>query len=131
MIIQWIVFAVTALLLTAALLYFTAAVIGVYRFGFVLNRMHAAGIGDSLGLLCAIAAVMIATGFRLDSLKLMLLIVFMWFTSPVSSHFLSQVEYYTNAHLTDYAARIPEKTESGNEEETEEDRKGAKREEWK
>ncbi len=96
---EWIVFFITALLLSAALFCYTLAVVGVYRFGFILNRMHAGGIGDSLGLLCVIAAVMTATGLKSDSLKLLLLIVFMWFTSPVSSHFLSQVEYYAGGEL--------------------------------
>ena len=36
---------------------------------------------------------------------LLLLIVFMWFTSPASSHFLSQVEYYTNKHLYRHTER--------------------------
>ena len=49
--------------------------------------------------------MVIATGFRMDSLKLILLIVFMWFTSPASSHFLSQVEYYTNKHLYRHTER--------------------------
>ncbi len=106
MIADWIIFAVVAILLIAALICFTSAVIGVYRFGFMLNRMHASGIGDSLGLLCVIAAAIVATGMRIDSLKLMLLIVFMWFTSPASSHFLSQVEYYTNEHLYRYTDRV-------------------------
>ncbi len=96
---EWIVFGITAALLLTAMICYTSAVIGAYRFGFILNRIHAGGIGDSLGLLCAIAAVMIATGLNLDSLKMLLLIVFMWFTSPASSHFLSQVEYYTNKEL--------------------------------
>ncbi len=87
------------MLLLSALFFFTLAVIGVYRFGFILNRIHAGGIGDSMGLLFVIAAVVIATGLRMDSLKLFLLIVFMWITSPVASHFLSQVEYYTNGEL--------------------------------
>ena len=93
---EWIVFFLTAVLLFTALICFTTAVIGVYRFGYILNRMHAAGIGDSLGLFLVIAAVVIATGLKTDSLKMMLLILFMWFSSPASSHFLSQVEYYTN-----------------------------------
>ena len=96
---QWIIFCIVALLIIAALICYTAAVIGAYRFGFVMNRMHAAGIGDSLGLLCAILGVMVATGFNMDMLKLMLLIVFMWFSSPASSHFLIQAEYFTNRHL--------------------------------
>lgn len=105
---EWILFGVVAILLILALICFTAAVIGAYRFGFVLNRMHAAGIGDSLGLLCVTAAVVAATGFCMDSLKLILLIVFMWFTSPASSHFLSQVEYFTNEHLYRYTDRKTE-----------------------
>ena len=96
---EWIVFIISALLMVTALVCFTSAVIGVYRFGFILNRMHAGGIGDSLGFLCAVSSVMIATGLNIDLLKLMILILFMWFTSPASSHFLSQVEYYTNDQL--------------------------------
>ena len=99
MIVEWIRFFLTALFLLTALVCFTMAVIGANRFGYVLNRMHAAGIGDSLGLLCVLLAAAISDGLNMDSLKLLLLIFFMWFTSPVSSHFLSQIEYYTNPHL--------------------------------
>ncbi len=106
-----IVFFITAILLLTALICFTTAVIGVYRFGFILNRMHSAGIGDTIGLLSVMAAVLIATGPGTDSLKMVLLIVFMWFSSPASSHFLSQVEYYTNEHLYRHTDRIPEKGE--------------------
>ena len=41
----------------------------------------------------------------MDILKLILLVGFMWNTSPVSSHFLSQVEYYTNPNLYDHMKR--------------------------
>ncbi len=102
---EWIIFWITAALLIAALICFSAAVIGAYRFGFSLNRMHAAGIGDTLGLLCVVAAVVIAAGFRFDSLKLILLIVFMWFTSPASTHFLAQVEYFNNPKLDKFLRR--------------------------
>ena len=107
----WIAFIITAILLLTGLFCFTTAVIGVYRFGFILNRIHSGGIGDSLGLLCVIAAVLVATGLKSDSLKMLLLIVFMWFTSPAASHFLSQVEYYTNEHLFKHTGGIPENTD--------------------
>ncbi len=96
---EWIRFGFVAVFLILALIAFTAAVIGVYRFGFQMNRMHAAGIGDTLGIFCVIAACVISAGFGFDMLKLGLLILFLWFTSPASSHFLSQVEYFTNEHL--------------------------------
>ncbi len=92
---EWIRFFITAGLLFMGLFSFISAVIGVYRFGFVMNRMHAAGIGDTAGLLFVILALAVSSGINMDTLKLLLLIFFMWFTSPVSTHFLGQVEYYT------------------------------------
>jgi multisubunit Na+/H+ antiporter MnhG subunit len=41
----------------------------------------------------------------MDILKLALLVVFMWFTSPTSSHMLAQIEYYTNPHLYSHVER--------------------------
>ena len=43
-----------------------------------------------------ILALAVSSGISMDTLKLLLLIFFMWFTSPVSTHFLGQVEYFTN-----------------------------------
>ena len=102
--IAWIRFLLTAVLLIAALCCFASAVSGVWRFGFVLNRIHAAGIGDSLGLLLMAAALIVGNGLNMTSLKLMLLVVFLWLTSPVSSHFLSQIEFYTNPELYDHVS---------------------------
>ena len=48
---EWIRFWISAVLLAAGVFWYIAAVIGVHRFGFVMNRMHAAGIGDTLGIL--------------------------------------------------------------------------------
>ena len=102
----WIQFGATALLLIAGVLALAAAVVGVSRFEFVLNRLHAAGVGDTLGILCIVAGLVVATGFHMDSLKLLLLIVFMWLTSPTSTHFLSMVEMRTNPHIDRYVRRI-------------------------
>ena len=102
---EWIRFILTAVLLFASLTAFTAAVIGAYRFGFVMNRLHAAGIGDTLGTFGMIAALLIGGGLHMSTLKLALIILFLWFTSPASSHFLAQIEYYTNPHLFRYTDR--------------------------
>ncbi len=112
--IEWIRFIIVAALLAFALVCFAAAVTGVWRFGFVMNRMHAGGIGDTMGFFCLILGLVIAQGPAWESLKLLLLVVFLWCTSPVSSHFLIQIEYFTNPNLYDLAER----------EETEDDMKG-------
>ena len=108
---EWIRFFFTAVLLSAGLCCFLAAVTGNLRFGFVMNRMHSAGIGDTVGLLCVTAAMILVSGFRLSSLKLVLVLVFLWIASPVSTHFLSQVEYYNNKDLRDHM-RMPDEEDS-------------------
>ncbi len=99
MTLEWIRFWITAGCLIAGLSGFVCAVLGVYRFDFVMNRMHAAGIGDTLGLFFVVLGTAVCQGVCFDTLKMALLVIFMWFTSPVSTHFLGQVEYYTNPEL--------------------------------
>ena len=101
---EWIRFFIVAALLVIALACFASAVLGVWRFGYVMNRMHAAGIGDSLGIFCVAAALFIAGGPSWEEAKALLLVFFLWFTSPVSTHFLGQVEFFNSHDLPVYAA---------------------------
>ena len=102
---EWVRFAITAILLVLAVFCFASAVLGVYSFGFIMNRIHASGIGDSLGLLSAALAVMTASGEAAVILKLVLIVGFMWCTSPVSTHFIAQIEYYMDQTLNSYVER--------------------------
>ena len=105
---EWVRFILTAVFLVTALAAFASGVLGTFRFGFVLNRIHAAGIGDTLALFCTVLAVMIGTGDIVVILKLILIVAFMWCTSPVSTHFLAQIEYYMNQKLDSYVEREDE-----------------------
>ena len=67
------------------------ATIGVNRFHYVLNRMHAAALGDTL-----VIGLMIHNGLTFVSLKLLLIIIFFWMASPVCSHLISNLEVQTN-----------------------------------
>ena len=99
---EWFRFWLTAALLIFSLFCFTSAVLGTYRFGYALNRIHASGIGDTLGLSAAVAASMIGSGELMTILKMLLIVVFMWFTSPVSAHFLGQIEYYMDRSMEEH-----------------------------
>lgn len=103
---EWIRFWITAVLLVCGLISFAAGVIGNCRFYYVMNRMHAGGIGDTQGLFLIVLSIAVSAGTFMDVLKLALLVVFMWTTSPVSSHFLSQIEYYTNPNLYEHVERL-------------------------
>lgn len=119
---EWILFILCAVCLITAMILFTAAALGANRFGFIMNRIHAGGIGDTLGLFLIALSIILGDGFHMAEVKMCFIIIFMWFTAPVSSHILIQVEYFTNAHLYDYVERdameIPERTEDAGTAET-------------
>ena len=96
---EWIRFGITAALLAFGYAAFACAVLGVWRLGFVMNRMHAGGIGDTLGLFCVALAAAAASGFGMTALKILLVVALMWLSAPVSTHFLAQLEYFTNPQL--------------------------------
>lgn len=98
---EWCKFALAALFLLIGIAIMGLAVFGVNRFDRALNRMHAAALGDTLGILFVIVGLMIIRGFSMDSLKLLLLILFFWVASPVSGHMISRLEVTTNENLTD------------------------------
>jgi multicomponent Na+:H+ antiporter subunit G len=68
-------------------------VYGVYKFKFAMNRMHAAAIGDTMGLLLGAIGLIILKGFSWFSLKMTIVVIFLWLTSAVSSHVIMRMEY--------------------------------------
>ena len=93
---EWIRFLAGAALLVCGLLVFLIGIIGVFRFKYVLNRMHAAAMGDTLGIGCCLLGLILMCGFSFTSLKLFLVIAFLWFSSPVSSHLIARLEAATD-----------------------------------
>lgn len=92
MIFEWIRFVLGTGLLVIGAVTFLLEVFGVFKFKYVLNRMHAAAMGDTLGISASLAGVMVLFGFRFVTLKLALVIIFLWCASPVSSHMISRME---------------------------------------
>lgn len=96
---DWIKFIVVALFFIAAVAMAAIAVFGVYKFKFVLNRMHAAAMCDTFVLMLALLGVCVYYGFSLAMLKAVLVIVILWFASPVASHLIARLEVTTNKDL--------------------------------
>ena len=90
---EWIRFGVTALCVVGGLFALLTALLGLFRFDYALNRLHAAAIADTLALGLVLLGVMVAVGFRAVLWKLVLVLVIQWYTSPLSSHMLAQFEY--------------------------------------
>ena len=94
--IEWIRFLAGACLLLFGLAIFAIEMIGVFRFKYVLNRMHAAAMGDTLGIGFSLAGLILMSGWNFTSLKLFFVIVFLWFSSPASSHLIAKLEVTTD-----------------------------------
>lgn len=93
---EWIRFLIGAGLLLFGLGIFAIEMIGVFRFRYVLNRMHAAAMGDTLGIGFSLVGLIVMSGFNFTSLKLFFVIVFLWFSSPASSHLIARLEVTTD-----------------------------------
>lgn len=96
---QWIRFVLSAVCLVTGLVFMILAVFGVNRFHRALNRMHAAAMGDTLGILFVFVGLILIRGFSMDSLKLFLVILFFWTAGPVSGHMISRLEAMTDENL--------------------------------
>ena len=71
----------------------------MFKFKYILNRMHAAAMGDTLGIGISMLGLIILSGFNFTSLKMALVVVFLWLASPVASHLISRLEVVTNEEL--------------------------------
>ena len=64
--------------------------IGLIRFPDVFCRMHAAGITDTLGVDLIILGMIFQAGLSIVSVKLALIVLFLFFASPTATHALAQ-----------------------------------------
>lgn len=97
---EWIRFIIGSAFIAVGIVIFFTELFGVFHFKYVLNRMHAAAMGDTLGISACLIGLMIFSGLNFTTLKMFLIIVFLWFASPVSSHVLSRLEAATNDNLS-------------------------------
>lgn len=91
------------LIMCMGILVFVFGVIGLYKYSFILNRMHTAGMGDTLGLFLCLLGLCFISGVNFTTAKLVLIILFMWLTSPTSSHLISGMEALTDDDISNNA----------------------------
>ena len=88
-----------AILTVCGLCCLVSGVVGVFRFKYALNRIHAAALMDTVGILLMLLGVIVAVGFDVTSLKLLVVIGLLWLTSPVSGHLIGRMEITINDEL--------------------------------
>ena len=83
---------IVILFMICGLIIYTGGAIGILRFPDFYSRLHPAGKLDTMGLLLTMVAMAIynlhhfSLGALLTSLKIMLIVVFVFITSPTATH---------------------------------------------
>ena len=83
-------FIVITVLLICGLIFFTGGTLGILRFPDFYSRLHPAGKLDTFGLVTTIGALALYVAFSqgaiLTALKISLIVVFVFITSPTATH---------------------------------------------
>ena len=77
---------ISAGLLAAGSIFVLIGAFGLIRFPDFYTRLHAAGITDTLGAALILLALMFQAGLSLVTVKLILISLFIFFTSPTATH---------------------------------------------
>lgn len=88
-----------SILVCLGLVVFCISLIGVYRFRYVLNRMHASALCDTLGSLLVMLGLAILFWSVWVTLKLACILGFLWLTGPVATHRTTKVEVLTDEYV--------------------------------
>ena len=98
---EWVKFGFSTLFIILGVIVFAIGTIGVYKFKFVLNRMHLASLLDTMGLFFIVLGCAIGRHFDAVSIKMLLVFGILWLTSPISSHFIAKLECLTDERLSE------------------------------
>lgn len=84
---------VVTLLLICGFLFFIGGAVGIIRFPDFYSRLHPAGMIDSMGILLSMSAIALyilvhdfSIAGLLTALKVILIVVFVYITSPTATH---------------------------------------------
>jgi len=64
--------------------------LGLIRMPDIFTRLHAGGVMDTMGAGMLLAGLMFQTGLSLVTVKLALVLAFVWFSSPISTYALAR-----------------------------------------
>ena len=98
----WIRFILTAVLVLTGLVFCGVGVYGMFKFKYAANRMHAAAVVDTMGISLCMIGFAISAPDLFSGLKIALVVVFWWLSSPVASHLLCRLEMTTNEQRDEY-----------------------------
>jgi len=90
---------ITGVFLGIGCFFIIVASIGIVRFPDFYSRLHPAGKSDTIGQLLVLTGLMIYEGFSLVSVKLLIIILFVFIASPTATHAVAQAAFLSGLKL--------------------------------
>jgi multicomponent Na+:H+ antiporter subunit G len=84
---------IASIFLFGGLIFFMVGTVGVLRFKDVFTRAHSAAKCDTLGAMLSLTSLIIYNGVNWVSLKIILIIIFVWITNPTATHIITNVAH--------------------------------------
>lgn len=75
------------------------AALGLFRFKETLDLIHAGALADTMGVFLVLVGVMVLWGLTVATAKLILALVILWVTNPVSAHLIARMELVTGRSI--------------------------------
>ena len=105
---------ILAMIVMAAGVFFLAvSALGLLRFPDFYTRLHAVGKSETLGAMLVLGGLAILSGWQLESLKILLILVFVAVANPTATHAVLQAALFTG--LEPWTAKtkpVPESEET-------------------
>lgn len=90
----WLLSAISGLLLLAGALFVLIGAVGALRLPDFFTRLHAASVIDTLGTMLIVAGLILQAGFSSAAIKLILILLFILFTTPTAAHALAKASLH-------------------------------------
>ena len=91
-----------ALLIVGGVIAGAISILGVFRFRFVMNRMHCAAILDTLAMALILGGLMVASSDMRYIPKLAAALLMLWIGSPAASHLVGRMEISTDETIPEH-----------------------------
>lgn len=79
---------VTIILAAAGVIFMLISLLGLNIYPDFFTRLHVQGVGDTLGALLIILAMMVQTGLSLMSIKIFVVFIFIMLTNPLGTNMM-------------------------------------------
>lgn len=106
-------FLLAAVLMIGGIVAAAISILGVFRFHFVMNRMHCAAILDTVAMAGILGGLMVASGSFQYIPKLLSALLVLWIGSPAASHLVGRMEIAIDETASEHLKKEEDENEPG------------------